>query len=100
MPFPLFYSDDCSVASLNSTATFISTPLSPTSPPPTVANTAATPSPYDAFFPLIAGVKNPGTADLITSYPGPILGGNSYLLISAGPDNLYFSGDDIVMTDH
>jgi type II secretory pathway pseudopilin PulG len=93
---PLFYADDCSVHA-------------PTTPPPPnpVAPTVGAVTGFDPFFALIAGAKNSGAANLITSYPGPIMGHDSFLLISAGPNGNpalptggYFDSDDIVMDSH
>jgi hypothetical protein len=53
-------------------------------------------SPYYGFFALIGNTEQDNTI-----HPGEnIIGQHSYLLISAGPDGNYFTGDDVVYGGH
>jgi prepilin-type N-terminal cleavage/methylation domain-containing protein len=67
--------------------------LNPLNPDPVTAR--------NAFLALIAGNLNSPTAtpNLLTSYSGIVEGRSSFLLISAGPDGTYFTGDDIIVTN-
>ena len=53
------------------------------------ASTAAAPTTTSPFFTLISGSNT-------NAFSGAVTGATGYLLISAGPDQKFFTGDDIV----
>jgi type II secretory pathway pseudopilin PulG len=55
------------------------------------------PAASSAFYSTLGNGPDPAVKTATNNVYGPINGGDSFLLISAGPDGIYFNADDIVM---
>jgi len=76
-PYSYFVSDDCTQKALADN-TFVAITTSPSSAPA-------------GFYKSISGGDSNAAS-------GTVMGGTSFLLISAGPDGIYFTADDVVMS--
>jgi hypothetical protein len=85
-----FIFDDCSSSTAKVTGSTANPPGSP--------NASLNPKGTAAFFNTLNGTSLPASSPLLPNINGPVSGSSSYLLISAGPDEIYFTTDDVVVS--